>query len=613
MVQGYGSLKMTGTNPNKLPDGLGDFLLEQDYIRDKAWLWDRVGALMMDMYGQGSPASILISGGVVTDDGSHTKVNISAGVGYAPYTIDLGTSNAIPPATATEDLAPVRVSWGAQSGVGNINVAGTWYVKMMYAEQDWLSRVRAKAGGSWYFGKKPYYTLVINQTAPSAYEIPLATIVSTGSSFTSIVNGVSVSNVAFGSRALGSNTTGNNNTAVGVSALQTNTTGNNNTAVGANALQANTTGCYNTAVGFSALPANTSGNSNTAVGISALQTNTTGNNNTAVGISALQTNTTGNNTAVGANALQANTTGCYNTAVGFSALPANTTGNSNTAVGISALQTNTTGNNNTAVGFIALQANTTGCYNTAVGISALQTNTTGNNNTAVGANALQANTTGYYNTAVGFSALQANTTGNNNTAVGISALQTNTTGYNNTAVGFAADVNSQYSYASAFGAGAVAVGSSYVRLGRVSTDTLHGYNYTADSDARLKRDVIDIPVGLEFVEKLRPVFFKWKDRKYRTIDPQTKEETITEQKYHRYHAGFIAQELGATMKEMGIDFGAYQDGAINAGIDKELKIDMDDFRETDDMKGIAEGQLISVLVKAVQELSIKVKMLEGAK
>ena len=493
MIQGYGSLKMTGTNPNKLPDGLGDFLLEQDFIRDKAWLWDRIGALMMDIYGQGSPAGILVSGGVVTDDGSHTKVNISAGVGYAPYTIDLGTSAAIPPATATEDLAPVRVVWGALSSQGNINTANTWYVKMAFSETDWNSRTRAKAGGTWAFSKKPSYTLTINTTAPTSYEILLATIVSTGSAFTSITNAPSMTNTMLGSRALGSNGTGIYNTAIGASALQSNTIGTYNTAVGSNALQANTAG-----------------------------------------------------------------------------------------------------SSNTAVGYTALQANTTGGSNTAVGNGALYNNTTGGQNTAVGSNALQANTAGY-----------------NNTAVGNAALQTNATGYNNTAVGNGADVSGQYSYASAFGASASVASSSTVRMGRASTDTLKGYNYTADSDARLKRDIIDIPIGLDFVEKLRPVFFRWKDRKYRHVDPSTKEEKVEELKYHRYHAGFIAQEFGATLKELGIDFGAYQDGAVNAGIKEETKIDFNNFRETEDMKGIAEGQLISVLVKAVQELSAKVEKLEA--
>ena len=53
--------------------------------------------------------------------------------------------------------------------------------------------------------------------------------------------------------ALGSNTQGNNNTAVGYQALNSNATAGNNTAVGYNALFNNATGNNNVAVGMDAL------------------------------------------------------------------------------------------------------------------------------------------------------------------------------------------------------------------------------------------------------------------------------------------------------------------------------------------------------------------------
>ena len=83
------------------------------------------------------------------------------------------------------------------------------------------------------------------------------------------------SNTAFGSNALGLNTTGANNTAFGLSASYNNSTGSNNTAVGylALALNANSN---NTAIGYRALTANTSGSLNVAVGVNALVSNTTG-------------------------------------------------------------------------------------------------------------------------------------------------------------------------------------------------------------------------------------------------------------------------------------------------------------------------------------------------
>ncbi|MDW8420227.1 MAG: hypothetical protein RML37_12530, partial [Chitinophagales bacterium] len=102
-----------------------------------------------------------------------------------------------------------------------------------------------------------------------------------------------VENVAIGSKALFSNTTGSNNTASGVSALYSNTTGSNNTASGANTLYSNTNGFSNTASGYRALYSNTNGFYNTASGCSTLYSNTTGYDNSAFGHNALFNNNTG--------------------------------------------------------------------------------------------------------------------------------------------------------------------------------------------------------------------------------------------------------------------------------------------------------------------------------
>ena len=94
-----------------------------------------------------------------------------------------------------------------------------------------------------------------------------------------------------------------------------------NTGVGVRALRSNTTGQQNTAIGLLALDLN-NGSLNTATGNRALESNSTGSNNTGFGTYALQTNTTGNlNTAVGQSALGFNTTGTKNTALGFFANP----------------------------------------------------------------------------------------------------------------------------------------------------------------------------------------------------------------------------------------------------------------------------------------------------
>jgi hypothetical protein len=231
--------------------------------------------------------------------------------------------------------------------------------------------------------------------------------------------GYKTANSAFGSYALGFNTTGNQNSAFGASALENNTTGSFNTAFGVSALDANTTASNNTAVGYYSTGANTTGTQNTALGYLSLRTNTTANDNTALGYYAMLYNTTGaSNTAVGSQALQANTTASGNTAVGYSASYSNTTGTDIVAVGFQSGYSNTTGGDNVSVGVNSLYDNTTGGYNTAIGKLALRYNTTSSNNTALGYRAGYTQTTAVGNTIIGKDAGYALTTGSYNTFVG---------------------------------------------------------------------------------------------------------------------------------------------------------------------------------------------------
>jgi hypothetical protein len=366
-------------------------------------------------------------------------------------------------------------------------------------------------------------------------------------------------------------------------------------------------------------------NSSTAVGTNALLNNTTGTNNTAVGTSAFTNNTTGfQSVAVGTAALTNNTTGAYNTANGSNALYSNTTGNSNTANGADALYSNTTGIGNSANGSSALQSNTTGSYNSANGLSALQNNTTGNNNTAVGANSLVSNTTGDNNSTNGLNALQNNTTGNNNTAVGANSLFSNTTGNNNSANGISAlQSNTTFSNIGGFGHNAQVTGSNQIQLGDSATTTF-AYGAVQDrSDIRDKADVRDTELGLEFVNALRPVDFKWDMREdYRPEAPEKLSPEATDEekaaykiaqdkwledvklanithdgskKRNRFHHGLIAQEVKAVLDAKGIDFGGFQDHKVKGG---------------DDVLSIGYEELIAPMIKAIQELSAKIDELQ---
>lgn len=335
-----------------------------------------------------------------------------------------------------------------------------------------------------------------------------------------------------------------------------------NTVVGANAYQ-NSGGVSNTAIGSYSMQSNGSGNSNTAVGQASLQDNNDGSNNTAIGWAALTRNISGNsNTAVGTSALFFNTSGTENTATGEAALMLNTLGSSNTAVGYRTLWTNTNAVGNTAVGSGALQSQNFGnsgtpwiTYNTAVGSLALNANnpttiTNGIYNAAFGASALSGNTVGAGNAAVGYSAGVSNVSGNNNTFLGVNSDITDGTFNNATAIGSNAKVNA----------------SNKVRIGDNTITVIEGQvAWSNPSDIRLKKDVIDVTYGLDFINKLHPVEFRMKDGN------------------GKVDFGFIAQSIEALI---GTDY-----NILGIGSDSERTLTL---RYTD---------FIAPMVKAIQEQS----------
>jgi hypothetical protein len=244
---------------------------------------------------------------------------------------------------------------------------------------------------------------------------------------------------------------------------------------------------------------------------------------------------------------------------------------------------------NAALGINALQANTTGTFNTALGTNALSSNTTGFQTTAVGTNALQANTTANNNTAVGTSALSSNTTGNNNTALGTNALFSNTTGTNNTAIGLGAGMS---------GNGInITTQINHFILGNSSVTDLicADTSISGHSDARDKKDIEALSFsGLAYINALIPRQFTWDMRKC----VGTKKD-ITE-------IGFIAQEVESVQNSV----------YAVPGVVSTYDIDYTDPETNEhfvtDQKLVAPARFIPILVKAIQELTVRVELLETA-
>ena len=500
------------------------------------------------------------------------------------------------------DMASTLQVDGAITGSSTINGVGINVIETesILVSNDGVTGTISSALRNTGFGYEAFDDLTTGDDNTSMGRRAL-TKVTTGSGNTAMGSGTveltttGSNNTGLGFGALYANTTADNNTAVGYAALSVNTTGDQNTAVGGVSMDANTTGRNNAAFGYQSLSANTTANQNAAFGVNALLSTTTGADNTAIGTYALSANTTaGNNTAVGLSALLSNTTGGLNTAVGAYSLESNTTGEFNVAMGYEALEENTTASNNTAFGYRGMTANTTGEGNTCIGSQSLDANTTGDLNTALGYNALSANTTADANTAVGNAALGSCTTGQQNTAVGSNCIDSLTTGEGNVAVGYNNDVDSGDRLRS-FGIGinlSLATNNS-VKIGNAGTniqcDWGGGATWSHSSDERLKNNIQDSSLGLNFINDLRPVTYNWKEQEDVPEEIRDESEKDTKSLQH----GLVAQEVKATLNKLGVnEFSGWSEGE-------------------DSIQRISESMYVFPLIKAVQELSTQVEELKA--
>ena len=435
------------------------------------------------------------------------------------------------------------------------------------------------------------------------------------------------SNLALGVNAGNSIASGGNyNTVVGDEAGTAISTGDQITAVGYQAGAAMSTNSQSSFFGYQAglvsdAPGNnffgfaaggntTSGFNNVAMGNLALFTNVDGDNNTAIGSNALRylepADGSSYNTAVGSQAGINLSTGTINTFVGgLSAGDGVVTGTHNVGVGAETLYALTSGISNVIMGFQAGSKITTGADNVAVGREALETEDTGSASTAVGHLALrvQNNDALNHNTAVGYQSGVAVSSGTGNTLLGSFAGHNVQTGTNNTIIGFnngmaaTGDTGSILIGSNGTGAGdntarfQVSAGSCTINLD--GSDT----SWAASSDSRLKKDVADCAVGLDFIKDLRPITYKWdaKDAIANTLPQYDADSSDPVYGSGKTQHGFLAQEV-----KTAID--------AHSGLKNGFSMWSEDPNGT---QQIAPAALIPMLVNAIQELEARIAILEG--
>ncbi|WP_337869856.1 tail fiber domain-containing protein [Meiothermus sp.] len=142
------------------------------------------------------------------------------------------------------------------------------------------------------------------------------------------------------------------------------------------------------------------------------------------------------------------------------------------------------------------------------------------------------------------------------------------------------------------------------------------------SDARLKTDVEESPLGLEFLRRLRPVRYRWieggkeiahtpptetqiartdeEGNEYtETVMVQDAAPTYTSVPGRRLHYGLIAQEVKAVLDDLQVgDFGGWV---------------LDDVSKPDSNQSLRYDQFVAPIIRAIQELAERLERLERRK
>ena len=418
-------------------------------------------------------------------------------------------------------------------------------------------------------------------------------------------NSSSTTNVVIGQTDTGS-TIGGMNVGLGYQALQGSGAASYNVALGYQALMGNS-GAQNVAIGDNALSG--TGNYNIGIGRQAGHQIDGGQLNIFIGYQCARSVTNiGHCFVAGYNALDSITDGggvgsnnYGHIAIGFNSQKkfegAGSAGTPNIGIGIYSLENVVQTGSNIAIGNFAMrylgQNMTSSSYdggygNIGIGNYALQGGYSGTFNT---------NSTfrGDYNTGVGWGALQNLTsyTSDKNTAVGVEAGRYISTGSNNTCIGNeSGDSNSP--------SGQLTTNSNIICLGNDSISAIYCADTSiSDSDSRDKTDVVNFTHGLNWVNQLNPVTYRWDKRTwYGTGVEGASDEFLGtpdgSKKTSKLNIGFLAQDV------LTIEGNPNKDNMLIVNLN-----------ENETAYGLKYERLVPVLVNAIKELSTKNDALEA--
>jgi len=358
------------------------------------------------------------------------------------------------------------------------------------------------------------------------------------------------------------------------------TIGGGTVAIGNEAANVLTTGAHNTLIGYEAGHDLVSGHNNIFIGYQA------GDKSSAVGYAIIigeeaggadMESTADGTILMGAYAGNAITSGARNIAIGYQAMDAITQGDDNIAIGIDALGAMGTTNGND--------------QNLAIGSYALA-----NAGATSGSNVAEANV------AIGYSAGVQITSGDNNILIGrqTGSHDVNlTTGSENILIGGYADTSAADSANQiAIGHDVSCTANDAIVIGdagdHIRCDWGSDATWDKVSDERKKNVSGDSPLGLEFINDLRSVSFTFKapcevPKEWSSYNADKKEPRNKKEQH-----GLLAQDVKKALDNAGVEsFSGWSE-------------------DPDGCQRVGESAFVYPLIKAVQELSAKVKALEDA-
>ena len=302
------------------------------------------------------------------------------------------------------------------------------------------------------------------------------------------------------------------------------------------------------------------------------------------------------NIGIGKDVFGALTTGDKNVVIGNTAGDALADGEFHVMIGYNAGGAINSATNCVLIGKDAGKSLTTGSTNIFIGVQAGDGHDAESWNIGIGFDALGGSIAGgEYNTVIGGYAGDALTSGDSNTFVGHNAGTTNTAGANNICIGNATDgaaVDNTYS----IGIGdTVTAETNQFTFGKngneVTNEFISNANWSQSSDERIKRNIANDTLGLDFINDLRTVTYQWKPSNEIPTDLFKHYNAENKKDLSVTMHGMIAQEVKSALDTAGVS--TFSGWAV----------------KRDGSQDVSREMFVIPLIKAVQELTAKVDAL----